>query len=197
METGGFLFYTEKDGRLAEAEQRKIAYLEARIDYTRPETILRVYDKAIQEQIFKTPVGLLYLKKLQDFLLKQPKIAKEKVQPIPLYETYTQEMAAPGTDKESKGRESREARRRERTKAGLQISVILNIMLVLAVCAVMIISLTGGRANIFNYERVLQDKYAAWEQDLTAREKVIREKERELSLDGAGALQEEERVFTE
>ena len=197
METGGFLFYTEKDGRLAEAEQRKIAYLEARIDYTRPETILRVYDKAIQEQIFKTPVGLLYLKKLQDFLLKQPKIGKEKVQPIPLYETYTQEMAAPGTDKESKGRESREARRRERTKAGLQISVILNIMLVLAVCAVMIISLTGGRANIFNYERVLQDKYATWEQDLTAREKVIREKERELSLDGAGALQEEERVFTE
>ena len=197
METGGFLFYTEKDGRLAEAEQRKIAYLEARIDYTRPETILRVYDKAIQEQIFKTPVGLLYLKKLQDFLLKQPKIGKEKVQPIPLYETYTQEMAAPGTDKESKARESREAQRRERTKAGLQISVILNIMLVLAVCAVMIISLTGGRANIFNYERVLQDKYAAWEQDLTAREKVIREKERELSLDGAGALQEEERVFTE
>ena len=197
METGGFLFYTEKDGRLAEAEQRKIAYLEARIDYTRPETILRVYDKAIQEQIFKTPVGLLYLKKLQDFLLKQPKIGKEKVQPIPLYETYTQEMAAPGTDKESKARESREAQRRERAKAGLQISVFLNIMLVLAVCAVMIISLTGGRANIFNYERVLQDKYAAWEQDLTAREKVIREKERELSLDGAGALQEEERVFTE
>ena len=42
METGGFDFYTENDGRRAQAEQRQIEYLEARIDYTRPESILHV-----------------------------------------------------------------------------------------------------------------------------------------------------------
>ena len=88
MEAGGFSFFTDSDARLAEAEQRKIEYLEARIDYTRPESILHVYDKAIDEQLFKTPVGLMYLKKLQDFLLNQPGIDPERVKAIPLSDIF-------------------------------------------------------------------------------------------------------------
>ena len=45
-------------------EDMKIEYLEARIDYSRPEVILQIYENAIQERIFKTPVGLFYLKLL-------------------------------------------------------------------------------------------------------------------------------------
>ena len=181
METGGFSFYTEKDTKLAEAEQRKIDYLEARIDYTRPESILHVYDKAIQEQLFKTPVGLLYLKKLQDFLQKQPVIAPERIKPIPLFDTYvdlqqsTADSAKPTVQAIQK---------RERKKAQFQISVVLNILLILAICAMFVISFVSDQPNIFNYERALQDKYAAWEQDLTAREQAVRDKERELDIDG-------------
>lgn len=187
METGGFSFYTENDGRLAEAEQRKIEYLEERIDYTRPESILHVYDKAIQEQLFKTPVGLLYLKKLQDFLLKQPKIEPERVKAIPLYDTYAETQRK--TSEPNKPNPQR-IRQRERQKAQFQVSVALNVLLVLAVIAMFWISFSSDQPNIFNYERALQDRYASWEQELTAREQAVREKERELDIDGLNSLQE-------
>ena len=181
METGGFSFYTEKDGKLAEAELRKIEYLEARIDYTRPESILRVYDKTIQEQLFKTPVGLLYLKKLQDFLLKQPTIPQEKIKAIPLYDTYADSRQNPA----DAGKPSPQAaRKKEREKVRFQISVVLNVLLVLAVCAMFVISFTSDQPNIYNYERVLQDRYASWAQDLKVREQAVRDKERALNLDG-------------
>lgn len=188
METGGFSFYTENDGRMAEAEQRKIEYLEERIDYTRPESILHVYDKAIQEQLFKTPVGLLYLKKLQDFLLKQPQIEPERVKAIPLYDTYAEIQRK--TSEPNKPNLQR-IRQKERQKAQFQISVVLNVLLVLAIIAMFWISFGSDQPNIFNYERALQDKYASWEQELTAREKAVREKERELNIDGLNSVQEQ------
>ena len=50
---GGYLFYTDRDAKIAEAELQKIEYLEARIDYSRPESILMVYEKTIHERILK------------------------------------------------------------------------------------------------------------------------------------------------
>lgn len=188
METGGFDFYTENDGRRAQAEQRQIEYLEARIDYTRPESILHVYDKAIQEQLFKTPVGLMYLKKLQDFLLKQPQIAAERVRAIPLYDIYTDVQSQSG----DVAKLSPQAmRKKEREATRFQISVVLNVLLVIAICAMFVISFTSNQPNIFNYERALQDRYASWEQELTEREQAVREKERELNIDSLDSVQNE------
>lgn len=186
METGGFSFYTQNDGRMAEAEQRKIEYLEERIDYTRPESILHVYDKAIQEQLFKTPVGLLYLKKLQDFLLDQPQIEPERVKAIPLYDVYTE---VPRKSADTKKNNLREIQQKEREKTRFQISVVLNVLLVLAIIVMFWISLSSDQPNIFNYERALQDRYASWEEELTARELKVREKERELDIDGLNSVQ--------
>lgn len=182
MEAGGFAFFTDNDARLAEVEQRKVEYLEARIDYTRPESILHVYDKAIQEQLFKTPVGLMYLKKLQDFLLKQPQIEPERVKAIPLYDTFEDARKQRRQQNEAAAIE-RVAKRKEAATIRFQISAALNVLLILAICAMFIIMLNSNQPNILNYERAIIDRYSAWEQELTAREQAIREKERELDLD--------------
>ena len=60
--------------------------------------------------------------------------------------------------------------------------MVLNILLVLAVCAMFTIALNSENPNILNYERAVRDKYASWEQELTQREQTIREKERELRI---------------
>ena len=44
------------------------------------------------------------------------------------------------------------------------------------------IAATGSEPTVLNYERVLQNRYAEWEQQLSDREQVIREKERELLI---------------
>ena len=55
-------------------------------------------------------------------------------------------------------------------------------MLVLAIISMFCISFLSENPNILNYERSITNKYAAWEQELTEREKAVREKERELSI---------------
>ena len=85
LSVGGYLFYTEKDAQTARTEIQKIEYLEARIDYSAPDTIRYIYEKAIHERLFKTPVGLEYLKKLREFLLSQPGADPENIIEIPLY----------------------------------------------------------------------------------------------------------------
>lgn len=70
----------------------------------------------------------------------------------------------------------------KQTKKRIGISVLVNVFLVIVVIGMMIVSLTGDNPNILNYENKLLDKYAQWQQELTEREQVIREKERELKI---------------
>lgn len=176
---GGYLFFTERDAQLAREEQKKIEYLEERIDYSRPERILYVYEKAIQERLFRTPVGLEYLKGLQEFLLGQESVGPEKVREIPLYNTFDGEIR----EKSSPARERVQPSKKkaaDKDKSQLMISVILNVLLVLAMCAMFVISLNSENPNVINYEKNIKNQYAAWEQELTEREEAVREKEREL-----------------
>ena len=55
-----------------------------------------------------------------------------------------------------------------------------------------LITATSGQTTILNYEKKLQDRYAQWEQQLTQREKSIREEEQELELDFDTVLDDEE-----
>ena len=71
-------------------------------------------------------------------------------------------------------------------KAGLCLSVIMNIVMLVAIIAMFVITLNSDQPNILNYERNLQNKYASWEQELTRREQTVREKERELHIENTG-----------
>ncbi len=178
LSVGGFVFYTEKDARIAESELKKIEYLEARIDYSRPESILRIFEKTLHERIFKTPVGLQYLKSLRDFLIAQPEINPEEVPDIPLYGNYGGELRSRSNP--ARNRISPAKEKRDKDKSRFTISVILNILLVVAIIAMFVITIKSDNPNALNYERAVIDKYATWEQELTEREQIIREKEKEL-----------------
>lgn len=183
---GGYIFFTEKDAQLAKAEQQRVEYLEERIDYTRPESILYVYEKMIKERVFKTPVGLEYLKKLQQFLLEQESIPRERVSEIPLYITFDGELrqeTSPARRRVQPSRKkSREQEKAERKQLLVNVSFILNILLVIALCAMFTISLKSDNPNILNYKKNLTNQYAAWEEQLTERENAVREKEKELQF---------------
>lgn len=181
LAVGGYLFFTEKDAQLARAEEQRIAYLEERIDYSSPESIRYVYEKTIQERLFKTPIGLRYLQKLREYLLSQPEMDPESIKEVPLYITFDnglREHTNPARERVAPSKK----RDRDKEKERFVLSVILNVLLVLAVVAMFGISLVSDQPNIVNYERVITDKYASWEQELTEREQAIREKERELKL---------------
>lgn len=180
LSVGGYVFYTEKDAKLAEAELKKIDYLEARIDYGNPEGILRVYEKSIHERIFKTPVGLDYLKRLRAYLLEQQEINPEDVPDISLFTTFSSELRQKSNPTVNRIKEHKD--REENAGFVFRISVILNVLLILAIIAMFTISLRSDNPNILNYERNITNKYASWEEQLKEREAAVREKERELKL---------------
>ena len=179
LEAEGFAFYTSKDAELAVQERKKIQYLKAHMDVKNPESILNLYEKAISERVFKTPVGLVFLKEVQDYLIRHPEIDNERIIPIPLFVTYEGEMRRRTSPARQRVQPSEEKKGKIQA---LPISVCLNIVLVIAVIAMFVITLTADQPNILNYERTLLDRYAGWEQELTQREQAIREAERELQL---------------
>lgn len=174
---GGFLFLTEKEAKLAEVERKKVAYLESRIDYSKPEDILYIYEKTVKENVFSTPVGMVYLKQLQEFLLNQEGIDPVSVAAIPLNNTYQEYGKAQSAKERMQERHEQEMGTK---KSQLAVSVVLNMLLAIAMIAMFVISLNSDSPNIINYKRVITDQYATWDQELTEREQAVREKEREL-----------------
>lgn len=182
LSVGGYLFLTEKDAQLARAEEQRIAYLEERIDYSSPESIRYIYEKTIHERLFRTPIGLRYLRKLRDFLLSQPEMDPKSVMEIPLYIPFDgglREQTSPARARVAPSKK----KDKDKEKSRFLLSVALNVMLVVAIIAMFVISFASDQPNIVNYERVITDKYATWEQELTQREQAVREKERELKMD--------------
>lgn len=179
---GGYSFYTEKDAALAENEKRKVEYLEARLDYSRPDSILRIYNKTIEERIFRSPVGHFFLKNLQNFLLQQPAIDKSQIADIPQYVSYDGEFRE--QPKTAPKRQTTVGKKKEEPKKSnaLTVSVVINLVLAAAVIAMFVITLKSDQPNILNYEKAITNRYASWEQELTEREKAVRVKERELNM---------------
>ena len=181
LSVGGYTFLTEKDAQLARTEEQRIEYLEARIDYTSPESIRYVYEQTIQERLFKTPVGLRYLRKLREFLIARPEIEPGDIMDIPLYMTFDGELRGSANPARSRVTPSKK-RDIDKEKARFTLSVILNVLLAIAIAAMFYISYVSEQPNAINYERAITSKYASWEQELTEREQAVREKERELKI---------------
>ena len=176
----GFQFGTEQDAKLAKSEKSKVQRLENRMDYNNPEIIHAVYQKAVDNRVFKTPVGYEFLKKLQ-CLLKEISDSENKIADIPVQGVYSlRESTNPAVERVKASQKKPKPTRKE---ISLGASIFANVVLLVLVALMFYISMTGSKPTVLNYKRAVQNEYAQWEQELSQRESVIREKERELMLE--------------
>lgn len=174
LTVGGYHFKTQEDAGLAKLEQQKIEYIEKRLNYDRPESVLAVYEKAIENRTFQTPVGIKYLEKLHRYLEENEAIDVQ-IQPIMLDTNFSRrvrEQAAPARNR------IKASVKKDKLKNKYRISVCINILLLLMVAAMFYITLKSDNPNVLNYEKAITNKYASWEQELREREKQIKELER-------------------
>lgn len=176
----GFFFLNAEDAGMALKEKKQIEYLEANLNFGNPEQVLTLYERMLRERVFKTPVGVIYLKHLQDFLLSQESIDSARVPMIPVY--------APCANSPQRQERPRRAVAAPRTgeakqdSARLRLSIFLNVLLAAAVIGMFVMALSSSQPNILNYRTTILNEYASWQQDLAEREQIIREKERELKI---------------
>lgn len=176
----GFQFLTEQDAKQAQAEVEKIQKLEEKLDYKNPNMVLMVYNKAIENRLFKTPVGYEFLRRLQKLSKENPAV-REEVQNIPVTNVFQlRDSTAPIVEKI---KASKKPVKKKKELFSKNTSIMLNVVLLLLVAVMFWISTTGANPTVLNYEKNLQNKYAAWEQELQERESTVREKERELLIE--------------
>lgn len=176
----GFQFGSEKDAKQAKSEELKIQKLEGKMDYQNPQMVLMVYKKAIENRIFKTPVGYDYLKDLQKVIKKSPRL-QDEMPPIPVNQVYNlRDSTSPVIEKVKGTQKPPKPKKEKQEFFTRKTSICWNVILVLLVIVMFYISTTGSKPTILNYEKALQNRYVEWEQELELRESEIRERERAL-----------------
>lgn len=196
VEIDGFLFSDPAEITQAQKEIEGIRYLRAKLDRDNPDQVLLVYNQAVDQQLFTTPVGYYFLKELQDYLVTMPFIKDEDIHRIVISERMTTEFeksrkrTAREDKKEAVRRYEDEKKLREKKvqakntdyKKKFGAALFFCIVLLALVIGMFAVSfLSKDNVTILNYENALINRYEEWEEELTAREQAVEEKERELS----------------
>ena len=177
---GGYEFLSENDAQKASMDLSKINLLEARVKASRPVDIKAVYEKSIENKIFKTPIGWEYLVGLRRKLLESG-YKEEDLIPIPLNVSMTRHSAM-----DTLNVKQRILPQEPKKEANFKtiFSIILNIVLLILVGVMFYITITAETDNIINYRKNITNRYAGWEQELSDREKAVREAEKRLGIEG-------------
>ncbi len=175
----GYTFTTKEAADDARNEMNAIRYVSSKTDRKDPKQIYILYNTMLDKELFKTPVGLDYLKDLQQYLYNNKDIPNDKIRPIPI----NSELQSMLTDKremtKTRSRLVGLTKERDKYKDRFIRMVIINIALVIVVIAMAVIMATSQTPTIINYENKIQDKYAGWEEELQSREAQVKQLEQQ------------------
>ncbi len=181
---GDYIFDTLEEANTAKLEKDKIERLNEKLVSAEADIYFKVYNKSIEKNTFKTPVGLDFMRLIKRKIEKLPEY-KDKILPIP--------VSSKGFDNLSKEEKNDSIKKYKEDAAKyssfFKWSLLINGVLVVIIIALFVISSTSQNPNIINYENALIDKYAAWETELKDKEQDLKERER--------ALEEKEDSFTQ
>lgn len=176
----GYRFKTELEAKMARNELEGIEYLKKRTNFNDPESVLSVYNKVIEKNLFKTPLGYGFLREMQQILQKSPDIVQDEIQDIPVVQI--------SGNKRKKVKEKRISiipdEREKKYKNRMTNMVILNVFLVIVIILIIIITNNSENTNILNYRDRLEREYiekendlAVWDQQLRVKEQMLKELE--------------------
>lgn len=189
----GYEFETKEQAKIAGHEVEQVRYFKNQISMDDPDLILGLYNRLIVKEVFVTPVGIGFLRELQEYLDTIPYIKKEDILSIPVYRPELIEEEHPKEEqliqkrarkrRRQKAQEVRRFRRRHNRdyQKLFHISTFFAIVFALVIVGMfLIVGLSADNVNIINYENAIVDKYEHWEEELKAREEQLDQREKEL-----------------
>lgn len=179
---GKYQFELKEDYEVALQEKKGVEYLDSQLNYKDIGKVMTTYNELVGKKIFYTPVGVEYLNRLLTIIVASGQAEPAKV--MPLY-------VPSGRKKDSSRVEKYISRKYKDQVKGLDSTVkklkntnrflgMLVAFMVIIIIAMFVITVKSDNPNVLNYERVLQDKYAGWAEDLAEKEEELRQWEREL-----------------
>lgn len=175
----GFCFNSIEDAEVADRELKSIKYIDNNIKGKSAETIMQVFNGALEKRMFSTPVGYAYLHDMQKRMVDAGMDADD-IPSIPLYQNFGSSISEEVHFPRAVTVNTR--KKRDELKEKNRLLTIINVILALLIVALFAISMTGSNPNVLNYRNAIENEYSSWQQQLDEREKVVREKERELGI---------------
>ncbi|MBU5332646.1 hypothetical protein KQI61_10575 [Anaerocolumna aminovalerica] len=178
-QVNGFIFNNNEDFSRAKEEQEVIDHFKTKVDLSDPNDTLKLYNRFIEKNTFQTPVGYLFLKELQESILKSDIIKPEEMQKInyisqnPSTKTVKKEVDSLALNKYKEMVQN--------LKIKLRNSRIINLFFLVIVIAMIIIAIYSDKTVFTNFENEVIDHYASWEEELKLKENELEEREAKLN----------------
>jgi hypothetical protein len=178
----GYTFTTKEAADNARNEMNAIRYVSSKTDSKDPKQIYVLYNTMLDKELFKTPVGLDYLKDLQQYLYNNKEIPNDKIRPIPINSELQSMLADKREMTKTRGKLIELTKERDKYKDKYIKMIIVDVALICVVIAMAVIMYTSQLPTVINYENKLQDKYAGWAEELESREAQVKQAEQQYNI---------------
>lgn len=178
LTVGGYVFASHEDAELARNEIKKISYIETKMDMANMNTVLSIYNKALENDTFQTPIGMEFMHGMYSMLVDSG-FDKHELEPYPLHTTFKRlDLSNASPMRKFVAKKTNE----NSLKVKYRNSVLINLLLAVLIIALLVIVYNGPNMNAINYKAAVTNQYASWEQNLKEREQAVKDKERELNI---------------
>ncbi|MCM1159388.1 MAG: hypothetical protein NC300_11810 [Bacteroidales bacterium] len=171
----GFVFSSQTEARIALKEKENIEVLRQRMISADGSAVYELYHKLIERDMFKTVIGYSFLSELRQRLLMEFQYDEEELVSVKL----PRQMEYNNISAMNQKNMQLEVSRLEETKRKMSIVIVALLVMVIAM---FVIAAVNPNAGYINTERKVINKYSAWEEELTQREKEVKEKEQQLNI---------------
>lgn len=178
FEFDGYGYATAKEMDLAKKEVESIAYIKSRTDFSDRDKLIKLYEGLVEKQSFVTPTGINFLREIQKELNA---FSNKAVSPVFVTVPTERKKGAFGRSAsfQQMSEEQKQAKK-DMLQGKLRNLRIINIFLILIIIGMFASVLLGNNSPFADAEVKIQNKYSAWEQELSERENAIQEKEKAL-----------------
>lgn len=174
----GHTFENEKQWLLAKKEAEAVEYLRAKTDFNDGEMLLKLYNKILDRKMMETEIGIDFLAEIRKRIVEIGIVKENRLREIP----ELKQRAVKQRLEEKKSRELMKLEKERRTNTILRIVCIFLLLLVVGMFTIV---LSGKRSPLaIRYEKEILNKYASWAEELTRKERAIRECLIELKRQG-------------
>ena len=162
----GYEFESEKDAKEAEREQHNIMALKSKMDFKNMDTMVSLYNRLVEKNVFHTPVGLQFLSEFRDYLIG---------------DGGQEESTVPAVKVERRQGMTRLQNENQKISNQRRYYIIAIAALVLVIIIMFVITALNPNVGYINTENKILNQYAEWEERLTEREKALNEREAQMN----------------
>jgi hypothetical protein len=175
----GFIFLDINEYEEAQKEAESIEYIKANNDLEDYNKLVKLYYKLVEQNCLRTPVGVIFLKQLQERILKEGIVSSTNLPGIQINKITPQNSIRLKSVQQSQ----KQIDPVKDYRIKLRNSRIISLFLIVIIFIMILMAVFTDRTIYTNYEKKILNKYATWEEDLNVREKDLQNKEDLQSVD--------------